>query len=296
MNGWTSRGASFLVAAVLTTAPAGAQVTEIEPGVRYDAGTRVGVAALGTSFVIPTDWIGTLPPGAEAFVLGSEVTPGLVLVTGDEADSVEAVKLLFSDPLPMQDGVVLLPQGAPVVEERHVSQSYSATGGGQSLVGQARAVVGDEGVVVAFVALGPAERADEYRALVGALAGSVRFVAPVIVSPPATGSAVDWDALVRGRKLHYIYSDTGFTDEDQIDLCADGTFAKRGGGGGFGGGTPGASGAWQHSGGGTWSISGNVLRLHYSNGEEGSYTLSYENEKLYLDGSRYFRVETDSCP
>jgi hypothetical protein len=102
--------------------------------------------------------------------------------------------------------------------------------------------------------------------------------------------------MLRGRKLHYLYSASGFHEEVQIDLCADGSFFRRGGGGGFGGGTPGASGAWQHGTNGRWQVVGNELRLAFADGGSASYDLSFDGEKLFLDGDRYFRVDTDRCP
>jgi hypothetical protein len=177
-----------------------------------------------------------------------------------------------------------------------VRQTYRASAGGQALLGQAYGELGPTGIGIAFVAVGIESSAQRHLALLDGLASSLELVtpqAPPSASPAASPS--DWDAQVRGRKLHYLYTASGFHEEIQIDLCTDGTFARRGGGGGFGGGTPGASGAWQSSSSGRWQVVGNVLRLAGSDGSASTYTLSLEGEKLFLDGDRYFRVETDSC-
>ena len=85
---------------------------------------------------------------------------------------------------------------------------------------------------VALVAIGPVDQAEYYRTLITTVASTVRFVPPV--PQTAAGSAdSEWDRTVRGRKLHYLYSSDGYTNEEQIDLCSDGSFAKSGGGGGF---------------------------------------------------------------
>ena len=155
-------------------------------------------------------------------------------------------------------------------------------------------MVSDQGMGVALVAIGPVDQAEYYRTLITTVASTVRFVPPV--PQTAAGSAdSEWDRTVRGRKLHYLYSSDGYTNEEQIDLCSDGSFAKSGGGGGFGGGTPGASGAWQHGGSGRWTITNGELVLGYPSGEQESYTLSWDDDKLFLNGYRYFRTTLDRC-
>ena len=98
--------------------------------------------------------------------------------------------------------------------------------------------------------------------------------------------------MVRGYKLHYITSSTGYSNEEEIDLCAEGSFAKTGGGGAIGGRV---SGTWQDSGSGQWSISRGELLLNYPNGQVESYEISLDGTKLLLNGYRYFRVATDRC-
>ena len=290
------RAISSLLLVFATALSATAQVIEIEPNVRYDAGTRVGVAAMGASFVIPEGWLGTLPPGSEIFLLGSEVEAGLIAVLGNQVSGIEEAAASFAEELTLDAGVVLVPDGAPRVEGSTVRQTYRASAQGQVLLGQAYGRLGPTGVGVAFVAMGPQGTAPRQRALLDELAASLELQTPAVSSAGANASSTDWDALLRGRKLHYLYTASGFHEEVQIDLCADGTFYRSGGGGGFDGGTPGASGAWQHGGAGRWGVTGGVLRLESSDGKVASYQLSFDGEKLLLDGDRYFRVDPDRCP
>lgn len=291
------RSATFFALGAFTAPLAAvAQVTEIEPNVRYDAGTRVGVAAMGASFVIPDGWLGTMPPGSEIFLLGSEVEAGLIAVLGNQVSGIEEAAASFAEELTLDPGVVLVPDGAPRVEGSTVRQTYRASAQGQVLFGQAYGRLGPTGIGVAFVAMGPESSAPRHRALLDELAASLELQAPAVSSPGASASSTDWDAVLRGRKLHYLYTASGFHEEVQIDLCADGTFYRSGGGGGFDGGTPGASGAWQHGGAGRWGVTGGVLRLESSDGKVASYQLSFDGEKLLLDGDRYFRVDPDRCP
>ena len=289
-------GILVVLGAFITPLATVAQVTEIEPNVRYDAGARVGVAAMGASFVIPEGWLGTLPAGSEIFLLGSEAEAGLIAVLGNQTSGIEEAAASFADELTLDAGVVLKPDGPPRIDGSTVRQTYHASVGGQILLGQAYGSLGPTGIGVAFIAVGPEGSAPRHRALLDELAASLELRAPAVSPAAASASSTDWDALLRGRKLHYLYTASGFHEEVQIDLCGDGTFYRSGGGGGFDGGTPGASGAWQHEAAGRWGVTGGVLRLESADGKVASYELSFDGEKLLLDGDRYFRVDPDRCP
>ena len=282
-----------LVLLVLALAgPAAGQVTEIEPGQVYQAGTRVGVASFGVSFVIPQDWMGSNPQGTEVFMMRSNTRAGLILVVGDQVDSVDDAVGLLNEPLDIDGTNFLRPVDEPVVLDGEITQTYSATIQGQELTGEAHAFVTGEGIGLAYVAIGPVDQSDYYRALATELAESTELTTPVAEPTGAAGSDGGWDQMLRGRKLHYIASSTGYSNEEQIDLCMNGSFASRGGGGAIGGLV---SGAWQDGGSGLWTITNGELLLTYGNGEVASYELSLDGTKLLLNGYRYFRVATDSC-
>lgn len=278
--------------ALVLASPAGGQVNEIQPGQVYQAGTRVGAASLGVSFVIPDEWMGTIPQGTEVFVMQSNTQPGMILVMGDEIGSMREAIGLLSEPLDIDGTNLLQPVGAPVVEDGELTQTYRVVVGGQELTGEAHAFVSPHGIGIAYVAVGPVAQADSYRRLATELAGSTELTTPIAEPAGSRGSDGAWDAMVRGYKLHYITSSTGYSNEEEIDLCAEGSFAKTGGGGAIGGRV---SGTWQDSGSGQWSISRGELLLNYPNGQVESYEISLDGTKLLLNGYRYFRVATDRC-
>ena len=273
-------------------APVVAQVAEIRPGQMYQAGARVGASSLGVSFVIPEEWTGTIPRDADFFVMQSNTRAGLILVSGDEIGSMQEAIGLLSEPLDIDGTNVLQPVAAPVVEDGELTQSYRLVVGGQELTGEAHAFVSPHGIGLVYVAVGPLAEADYYRKLATDLAGSTELTTPVSEAADSGGSDESWDSMVRGYKLHYITSSTGYTNEEQIDLCTNGSFAKSGDGGAFGGGV---SGAWQDGGSGQWSISNGQLLLTYPDGQVESYDFSLDDTKLLLNGYRYFRVATDRC-
>ena len=288
---------AFLVLRTVTlvlalAAPVVAQVAEIRPSQVYQAGARVGASSLGVSFVIPEEWVGTLPQESDFFAMQSNTRTGLILVSGDEITSMQEAIGLLSEPLDIDGTNVLQPVAAPVVEDGELTQSYRLVVGGQELTGEAHAFVSPHGIGLVYVAIGPVAQADYYRGLATDLAASTELTTPVAEPAGSGGSDGTWDSMVRGYKLHYITSSSGYNNEEQIDLCTDGTFAKSSEGGAVGGLV---SGAWQDGGSGRWSISNGQLLLTYPGGQVQSYDFSLDDSKLLLNGYRYFRVATDRC-
>ncbi len=207
MKSFAALTLAMMFAAPLTLAlvePAGAQVAEIQPGQMYQAGTRVRASSLGVSFVIPDEWIGTLPQGTEVFLMGSNTRPSVILVSGDEIGSVQEAIGLLSEPLDIDGTNVLQPVGAPVVEDGELTQTYRVVVDGQELTGEAHAFVGPHGIGLAYVAVGPVAQADYYRRLATDLAASTELTTPVAEPAGDAGGDGTWDSLVRGYKLHYI--------------------------------------------------------------------------------------------
>ncbi len=113
----------------------------------------------------------------------------------------------------------------------------------------------------------------------------------------------EWKEWLSDSRLTYMNSyyssdpggmSGGYSSEKKIDLCSKGYFL-------FGSksdfsvsGSGASTYSYGNDGGhGTWDLivgpAGNfILVLNFNNGEEYNYTLTYEDKKLYLDGTRYF--------
>lgn len=211
--------ATWFAAALAAWAPPAAasnDFVEVAPDTPYSPGTRVGITALGLSFEIPPNWIGRLPTGSEFLFLASHTEPGLVLVTARTVTLDEA-RAFFSRPLPLDAFTVARPTGAPTVEGRIVRQSYAVATHGGAMTGQAVAKLGEAGGI-AFLAFGPDAAAA--RALAERMLGSV-VEHPLPRPGEAPTSALA--AALSGKELVYLRTSDGFSDEEHVFLCSDGT-------------------------------------------------------------------------
>lgn len=284
-----------LLAAMLFTAaspvPAGAQqAVEIEPGVQYQGATVLQAPEYGISFTLPAGWAGMLPPGIEYFVMQHRSLQAYVLAGLDELTLSEAQQLM-SENIDLGDGIVMWPAGEVTTEGVTIKADYSVSGAPQPLQGQVTTIIGDHGYSMYFVIAAAPADFEATKAEVERMSASVRLVPPAAAPAPAAGS---WQEQLAGRKLSHFYTASGYTEENYIWLCGDGRFFRSANSGGFGGG---ASGAFSSRYAGRWDASGDAvsgtLTLTYNDGSTTTYTLTIEDEKLFLDGGRYFREPAD---
>lgn len=163
--------AFVLIPVLPTPSLAEETVVEWEPGKLYRAGVRVSDPATGGSFVIPSEWEGRIPPGADALLLGSDRHSGVgVVALMAQVDRAE-LKQKLSEP---QDfgGEVILQLSSPIEEdERTIRASYLHG----NVVGRACAVIGPEGRAIVFFLAGPTGDAALYERLLSELAASTTF-------------------------------------------------------------------------------------------------------------------------
>jgi hypothetical protein len=178
-------------------------------------------------------------------------------------------------------------------------------------------VVGKYGISVAFIGLGFSS--GEPEKTLARLAKTVRFEAPKQAQQnqpgvASGGSGQSWSDYMRGRYIAYYYTGSGYQEEDHIWLCNDGSYYRSNSSGGFGGG---ASGAFGGNATGKWKVTGampgeGVLTLitgpsvfegnttfgEWTEGKgpsQTSFRLSLQNNKLYLNGTKWFRDVNKRC-
>ncbi len=280
--------------ALVPGSPAPAQ--DIAPGVQYTGQATLSAPEYGASFVLPAGWVGMLPEGGEFFVMRSQQFDAYIFAAIDEM-TVEAARKAMGEPIALGDGLVLRPSGPVQAAGRVLTADYDVAGARQPLAGHVRTTVGEHGLGLSLIAAAEPEHASRLRDAVRTIGESLTLARPApepAAAPPPRGGGAWADAL-RGRKLSYFFTRTGYTEEDYLWLCPDGRFFHSAQSGGFGGG---ASGAFQSSNAGRWSASGppgeGTLVLSYNDGRTARYALTLDGTKLFLDGKRYFR-ESSGC-
>lgn len=152
-------------------------MVEAVSGQAYPGGTRVDFPDMGLSFVVPEEWLGSIPEESTAFVMGSETQPGIMLALTHQAATAEELVENLAEPMPLDEGVTLHAQGEPEVELPWVKAALLATDGAGYLPGYLMAQVRKDGPGALYIAFGQAEPR-RYQQLVSELAASTQTTAP----------------------------------------------------------------------------------------------------------------------
>jgi hypothetical protein len=288
---------------------------ELSPGGVYPEGTTVQSSGLGLSLSIPTGWLGTLPQGVEALILKKQGAQDTILIQAEQIDK-QSIIAMMNQTIMLDAGLTLIPIGEAVEKAGVITGQYSVTGQYANSKAQIKSLIGKHGISVALIGIGFSQ--GEPQKTLTQLSKTITFQTPQSVpqgnTARSTGSGTPWSDYMRGRYIVFYYTGSGYHEEDHIWLCSDGTYYRSNSSGGFGGGASGASGGKAS---GQWRVTGTmpgegVLTLTTGPGvyrgdtsfgsweeqtdpSQASFTLSLQDNKLYLNGSKWFRDSNKQC-
>lgn len=275
---------------------------------------KVDYKTLGVSFEIPEGWVGQEVNGV--FLIGHNTIPGVIMLTTNEARTMEQMK--------QEARAGIIDQQGTNLQISSDFESVANNGIGAEFEGileyqVAKAyVIGllnpfGSGMTIAYMTLKDLYTSQHKSAAV-VLAKSVKFRKPVY------GPIVkEWKEKLNGVRLTYMdsyssidYSNPnytsggGYSSKTVIDLCAQGYFTFNGSHS-LSVDAPGVSAGsnGNDQGAGSWKVIANtagqaVLQLNYHNGDISEYVLTMEGDKTMLNGNRYFRTWTGEnapyCP
>lgn len=289
------------------TGPAAAGAIQRAEGTAADTGAQLGMdgppaadevddPAWGLRFRIPTGWQLAQQDG-DSWLLGSNTIPGLLLVWELELETLGELRSLVSQEM-VDDGIRLTPQGAPEeVGASSLGVEVEGTLGDAQVRGYAVGVISPHGAGVTILAVTEPDRYEAgHRVAARELAGSVRFR-----PPPVFGDQGWWQATLSGQRLvrmsrTFSQGAGGSTSETVVTLCRDGragyfyTYQMSMS-------VPGvsASDSSRDEGEGRWEVvqrgGGQVLVMPLNDGRVFEWSLSYQNDRIHLDGREFLRDE-----
>jgi hypothetical protein len=302
-----------LTALVLTTLAFGSSLaqSELKPGQKYEGGVRVQASFLGISMMIPKGWVAKYGSDAAnaALVMGSTTIEGvgLAILVGNQ--SAQQVVSSLNEAQDLGGGVVLEPTGAAKQQNQRITARYTNT----EYVGRALGLIGPGKNHVVYFFAGPQKNEKIYAGLLEDLATGTKFITPNASKPqptaPAasTGLTQDWTKFLSGMMLRYLSSYNsgggggGMSTDRTMHFCSDGSFAYLSsslttinvdGGGASSGGQDRAQGRWHVE---SATQTSAVVILSLENGSTERITVGYDGTKTFVDGQRWFRVESDAC-
>lgn len=284
---------------------------ELEQGRLYAGGTELTSQSLGIRFTLPPGWQGGSPPGSELFILESAQLSARILLYMDEGTLGE-MREQASQPIQLDWQTTLTPKGTPTEADGILRAEFAV-----SQQNVEASVLGREARPGLLITATTLSQAGQFAAAETFARGIVEdFNATPPPAPQTVASPGGWDAVLRGAHLLRLYTGSGYSEEEHIYLCSDGSFHRSNNSGGFGNGASGASGAqglgrWRSEGdpatGGTLflvygagtvsSISGPGFdqRRTEAGGETVTFSLHFDGKKLMVNNRRWFRDTNNFC-
>ncbi|MBN2089524.1 hypothetical protein JW964_07915 [candidate division KSB1 bacterium] len=267
----------------------------------YMQGDEIGDEFLGFKFVPPAGWTAQKVPGG--FLLTSATQKGFILVATHQYRTLDAIRMALKDGWSdAENGTQFVLNGQI---EAFSNQGISAEFAGTIQWNQARAKIVtllspySDGVTI-LVAVENASYSSEYANYAGKIARSVKFAIPK--TSPETKQ---WQEKLKGSRLTFMesYSSNsggGYNMQEVYSLCQNGNFNYQGNST-VSVDVPGASGSSVGNGGGQgqWKVVTIVgqptLRLEFNNGQIKEFTITNPDNKLHLNGKRYFLTYNPDC-
>lgn len=265
---------------------------------------KVDYKHLGLSFTIPSGWLGQ--EAEMGYMMGSNSVPGLIMILPhDQPYSLEQIKAQAQSGLNEGNGTNLqLASAVTELGKGTVGGEFSGTLEWQPAKAYIVGMHNPHGLGITIIAITTSDKYNnQYPGYAKAVMNSVQFR-----QPESKEDIGEWKEWMKNVKLTYMesYSSVspgvdgmtggGYSLSKEIDLCGAGYFNYYGSSN-FSTGSDNSSayGNSNNKGNGTWDIrvgpDGNpLLVLNFNDGETSSFTLTYQDKKLYLDGTRYFRT------
>ncbi|PHN03636.1 hypothetical protein [Flavilitoribacter nigricans] len=265
---------------------------------------RVDYKHLGLSFTVPAGWMGQ--EAEMGYLIASNTIPGLLmLLPHDQPYSLQQLKEQAQAGLSEANGTNLQLSG-PLTElsKNAVGGTFTGTLEWQPAKAYIIGMSNPHGYGITILSITTSEQySDQYPEYAKSIMKSVTFI-----KPESKEDINEWKDWMKNVKLTYMesYSSVspgadgmtggGYSLSRELDLCGAGYFNYYGSSN-ISTGSDSAS-AYNNSnskGNGSWDIrvgpAGDPeLVLQFNDGSTSSYTLTYKDQKLYLNGTRYFRT------
>ncbi len=271
-------------------------------------GTLVREAQLGIAFTVPQGW--QYQQNEEAYLLGSTTLPGLVILATHQEANLEALKLVARQGI-NEEGMQLQLQGnLEQLTSKSIGAKYSGQMGQETVEAYIIGILNPTGGlgVSCMIVTTPQQFTNEHIKQLKQIASTVQFF-----KPEASEVTTYWKGLFTadgGCRLKYLTSSGGSdymggysssSSEETIDLCPNGQFGFSSSNSSTFDVTSGFGNARSSDGGmGTWKVDFDgvnaLLVLTFNDGREFSYELSRQENKTFLNGTRYFVLYGEDGP
>lgn len=266
-------------------------------GVMYYAGDTVHSIRLGLSAIVPTGWKAVLPRDTEVVVLvpDDNSSSSTIYAVLNENMTLAQQKINMEKGFELAEGLTMVPEGA-VTQRTNEVLATSAKLSGAKANKQAKFYIESKcnpvGYCLAFVLQADAQSIDKGKAALKQLVDNTTFQDMSHISPYAK---FDWKEFLSNKLLLRFRRDASGKQEDELELCKDGTFRSNiTRTGDFK-----VSKEYSGKNRGTWTLTSDndkaTITLTFKKLKPITVEVQGKDEQIYVNGNRYFVGESDTC-
>jgi len=265
----------------------------LKPGAIYEQGDEIFAPRVGYKGVIPNGWFGTLPQEEEVFLLIPVGNAEGYMFINANSMNLKQLRKEWDNALSLTDELVVTLKGEPIIEGNTMTADFDVTGSQKPYKAHTVAIDGGHGWAISIALLSPLERFDDF------MASFDQLVASSVVEEPSIGSVYgdfDWAEFLQNKYLMSYMSSTHVKEQDELWLCPDGSFRSRIKSKGK---LVVDKSPYKGKRKGTWNAEGigeqGKLMLTSSRGESVSLVMEIKDDKIFINGNRFFALENNEC-
>lgn len=265
----------------------------LKPGAIYQQGEEIYAPMVGYKGVVPNGWFGTLPQEEEVFLMiPNGNTNGFMFINAHHI-GLNKLKEAWQKDFSVTDEIVVSVKGEATIEGNRMTADIEVTGAREAFTGYAVAIEGGYDWTIAMLLLSPVNKYEEYRK------NFDQLLASSVVEEPSIGSIYgdfNWAEYLKNKYLMSYLSSTQYKEQDEIWLCSDGTFRSKIKSKGR---LVTEKSPYKGNRKGTWSAEGigekGKLMIATSKNEAVVLEMEIKDDKIFINGGRFFVLENNGC-
>ncbi len=265
----------------------------LKPGAIYQTGEEIFAPMVGYKAVIPDGWFGTLPQEEEVFLLiPTGNSQGYMFISANNKP-ISQLKENWKSEFPITNEITISIKGEPKIEGNKMYADFDVTGTKEAFTGYAEAVEGSFGWTVVTILLSPVSKFEDYKKNFDQLVASSKIEAP---SLGTIYGNFDWPKFLKNKYLMSYLSSAQYKEQNEVWLCANGNFRSKIVAKGM---LKVENSAYKGNKKGTWTADGigekGTLTLNFSKKAPITLDLEIKDDKIFVNGGRFFALEYNEC-
>ena len=265
----------------------------LKPGKIYEQGQEIFAPMVGYKGIVPNGWFGTLPQEEEVFLMiPNGNSRGFMFINAHQIP-IKRLREAWKNDFSLTDEIVVSVKGEPTINGNRMTADIDVTGAQEPFAGYAEAIEGGYGWTIALLLLSPVNKYDEYRK------NFDQLLANSVVEEPSIGTIYgdfNWAEYLNNKYLMSYISSTQYKEQDEIWLCGDGTFRTKIKSKGK---LVVEKSPYKGNRKGSWTAEGigekGKLNLTTTKGEAVTLNMEIKDDKIFINGGRFFALENTSC-